>query len=490
MAISTNQMYIWLWLLYVACMLAVTYYTYKKVEGIVDFYVASRSLGPWIIAFTWTATFYSSGIFVSTPAFVYQQGWAYASVALFITCWMAFMGSYLVIAPRLRMMTEKTGALTFQEFFGLQLAPDNPDARRTLQFVSSIIYVFAAVIYVAAILMGAAIVPQSLFGWSYGFSLAMVSGLTVLYMVAGGFYAVAWTDFFQGLFMLACLAVMLPMTYNAAGGITNLMANLKAIDPKLVYGGVQPWSMTLTTAMIFGIGTLGQPHMANRFMAIKYKRDLGVAFIVTLFIASFIQISTYFGAVAARGMFGNQFMTKADQMMPNLVQKVFAGFPLGIGLFLVGIVAASMSTLDSVALSLACTIQRDLMEGVLRRKVSEQRSIFLTRVWTIVVCVIGVLFAIKPPQMIFSFISLTFGMCGAAFTVPLIATLWWKKTTWQGCATGMAMGFIVMLIWQFAKLGILNPFFPGVIASWISLVIVSLATQKPVVASVPRALGD
>ena len=466
---------------YIILMFVVGYICSKRVNTADDYYVGARSLGPWVIGLSYMSTWSSSNVFITSPGFVYFAGAAYAPIPLFVAAWLGFFVVHIWIAPKVYDIANDYGVLTFQELFSVKLAPNNKKGSNIVRATSSIIYVISGMFYLGAIFAGTSTVMQSMFGLSHETAIILIGLIVTAYVVSGGFYAVVWTDFIQGWIMLAGLVLLIPVLYNNVGGFATAIETLKGIDPKLIYGGIHPWALTITTAAVVGIGTIGQPHIVNRFLGLKKKSDIGKMLIISLVTANFIQVTTYQMALAGRAIWPTEYLDKADKLIPDLVKYISGDMQIIGILFLLAVIAASMSSADSIGLSLGSTANNDLYEVFTKKKFDDKQSVRNVRIFTAIACLGGVVLSIKPPPFGYILTALAFGITAASFVVPLLFTLHWSKCTWQGCTASMIGGFVTMFVWHVAKIGIVHAFFPGIIMSLILMLVVSYATYKPAV---------
>lgn len=471
---------------YLVVMIVVGVVASRRVRTLDDFVLAGRRLGPWVAAISERASGESAWFLLGLPAAAYGAGfsqyWDVFGIALGI------LASWTFIAMPLRRETARLGALTLPDYFELRFA----DRTRLLRVISMVVILFFYMAYVAAQLVGASKIFQSILGLPEGSGpfVCLAIGLVIVlaYTILGGFLAVAWTDFIQGLLMTV-VAVVLPIA-----GLIHI-GGLAAIREAAVARG--PEFMTVTSgltgsAFFFGVvvgglswgfGYLGQPHLLSRYMAIRKTSDLRRGGLIAM---GWTLIS-YWGApmigIVGLAVLGPG-LADPDLVMPTLAVTLLPGWAAGI--MIAGATAAMMSTADSQLLVASSTLVEDIYVRLIRPQAEPRQLLLISRLCTVLIALVafGLAWnALAHPEgasLIDAMVSYAWTGLGASFGPPLFCALWWKRTTWHGVVCGMVGGMVSAIAWnQFDALNAaLDEKAACVLISAALVLTVSLATSK------------
>ena len=474
-------------LVYLVIILIVGFRTAKLAKTLPDFLLAGRRLGPWVVSFSERASAESGWMLLGLPGLAYATGLGDPSGSeLEPAVWTAVGGvmgvasAWFLIAKRLRRESERLGALTLPRFFELKFG--GKDAR--VRFVATGIITFCFVFYIAAQFDAAGKLLEQTFGWSHIRGVFTGAAIIVFYTLMGGFFAVAWTDFFQGCIMLVTLVVLPLVTLSQLGGWSGLSTEVSVVDTQFLSlsGGRTGW--TLLAGVLGGIGVgsgyFGQPHILVRYMSIRSVGDVRTARSVAIVYS----ILTYGGAVlmglVALAYFGPEYFPDREMMMPELAMSIFPGWFAGI--LIIGALAAMMSTADSQLLVTTSAVSEDVYHQSINPEASQAQLVKLSRIVTLFIGGAGILMA-QLPRSIFDKVLFAWGGLGAAFGPALILTLWWPKTTRNGVLAGMIVGFLTVVIWDnFLGSTGLYSLVPGFSLAFLAVVAGSLL-DKPEVAA-------
>lgn len=444
--------------IYLGVLVVVAVITSKRNRTLPDFLLAGRKLGPWVVAFSERASGESGWLLLGLTGLAYASGLGDpAGTALEPPVWTAigcFCGltlAWILIARPLRIASEKYGALTLPRYLEARLAESSGRQRDPLlRLVSTAVIAFCFTFYVAAQFVAAGKALHSAFGWEPWIGTLIGMAVIVFYTLMGGFLAVAWTDFIQGWLMLITLVVLPLVAIGEMGGFGAVTDKVSAIDPDLLTlsGGRSPvvlWS-GIVSGFAIGIGYLGQPHLAVRYMSLRSPQDVSAA----RGIAVVYGFLTYGGAVlmgiAALAWFGASNFTDTELMMPAFAQAVFPGWLAG--LLICGALAAMMSTADSQLLVTSSSFTEDLYHQEMEPDASQEKLVKIGRIVTVVVGLIAFALTFYSGSSIFKKVLFAWAGLGAAFGPPMLLCLWWSGVTRNGVLAGMITGLTTVLLWD------------------------------------------
>ncbi len=441
--------------IYVLAMVLVGFLCMKKTRTVSDFFLAGRNLGPWMSAFAYGTTYFSAVLFVGYAG---RLGWGFGKHALWIAAGNVIFGSYLawrIFAGPTRRMTEKLNALTMPEFL---------EARYNSLFLkvaaALIIFIFL-VPYSASVYQGLSLLFETNFGISYQSAILFMAALTGVYLIMGGYLALAITDFMRGIVELAGVIVMVLFLVNLKGGFGVVLQALS--DPSSSPALLPPppgkvalfpgWITLLSLVIVTSFGPWGLPQMVQKFYSIKSEADIKRATIVASSFALFIAFGAYFtGAlthlfyykpgtgVFAEGM--SPLPQNLDDLMPHFLTHYVPGWVSMVILLLV--FSASMSSLSSLVLVSSSSIAVDLYAG-LRKGVDKKRVVGLMRVLCGVFIALSLYLAFTKIDFIMNLMVLSWGALAGSFLAPYCYGLFWKRTTKAGAIAGMISGLLTMV---------------------------------------------
>lgn len=482
MTISSNVSLIITFVLYLLFMMAIGMYFYGKNNTTTEYFLGGRKLGSWVTSMSAQASDMSGWLLMGLPGAAYLSGISSGWIAIGLG-----IGTYLnwlFVAKPLRQYTRVAGdAITLPQFFKNRFRDDSG----LISVVSALFILIFFLFYTASGFVSAAKLFASVFGLPYLVALAIGAVVVVSYTFAGGFFAVCWTDFFQGMLMFFCVLAVPTMAIGAHGGIDAFLTKVNEFNPNFLNFMVDGATNTPLTGfgilslMAWGLGYFGQPHILVRFMGIsspaaikKSRRIATVWVIISLSAAVAIGISgrMYLGDVLLQG--GAQ-----ETVYITMVTRLFPIFVAGI--FLSAILAAIMSTADSQLLVTASAITEDFYHAKLRPNANEKELMWVSRICVMAVALIAVLIATNPNNTILGLVSYAWGGFGATFGPLVLCSLFWKRANKYGAFAGIVVGGVVDLVWAQLSGGIfeLYEIVPGFIAGLLAIVIVSLLTPAP-----------
>ncbi|WP_085298044.1 sodium/proline symporter PutP [Cognaticolwellia mytili] len=469
--------------LYFIVMLGIGLYAYRKsTSDAAGFMLGGRSLSPSVTALSAGASDMSGWMLMGVPGAMYLNGLSstWISIGLVLGAYL----NYLIVAPRLRTYTELANdSITIPDFFENRFS----DNSHTLRIASSIVIILFFTLYTSSGIVAGGKLFESSFGLSYETGLYITAGVVVLYTLFGGFLAVSLTDFVQGCIMFVALVLVPVVVINDLGGTSAMFTSIEQVNPELLnmFNGVS--IVAIISAMAWGLGYFGQPHIIVRFMAIRSVEDLPVARRIGM---SWMVVSL-FGAMAT-GFAGVAYVAKtsvqlndAETIFILLSQILF--HPLIAGFLLAAILAAIMSTISSQLLVTSSSLTGDFYQAFLNKNATDKQLVFVGRLSVAAVALVAVFLAYDRNSSILTLVSNAWAGFGAAFGPLVIFSLYWKKMTQQGALAGMLTGATTVLIWIYAPItidgrslsSIMYEIVPGFIMASIAIVAVSRFTAKP-----------
>lgn len=455
-----------------------------KDGGDKDYFLGGRSMGPWVTAMSAQASDMSGWLLMGFPgsilAFGMGQVWIGIGLAL------GTIANWVFVAKRLRNFSKAANdSITLPQYMTNRFLATNP----ALQIICAVVFLVFFTVYVASSFVAGATVLTSVVPQLQGkesLALIIFAFIIIAYTFSGGFKAVCWTDFFQGLMMLVALMAV-PIVILLTKELDASALNFVGADGVMNTFGTNPFAakpQDIISGLAWGLGYFGMPHILVRFMSIKkasmLKTSSTVAIVwVILSLGTAIVI-----AILGRMMMGAELVAAGKQanIFIELVTDLFPGFIAG--LLLSAIVAAAMSTADSQLLVASSSFTSDIYKTVFRKNASDKETLWVGRLVVIIVAVIAFFIANSKgsgAQAIMNMVENAWGGFGASFGPVIILSLFWKRTTYKGAIAGVVCGALVDVLWLVfltASTGIYE-ILPGFIAGLVACVIVSLVDKAP-----------
>ncbi|MDN3517296.1 sodium/proline symporter PutP [Aquisalimonas lutea] len=459
---------------YLLLMLGLGFYAYRMTNDLSDYVLGGRSLGPGVAALSAGASDMSGWLLLGLPGAVYASGLGELWIGVGLVAG-AFL-NWVFVAGRLRRYTAVAkDSLTIPDFLENRFN----DTSRMLRVISAIVILVFFTLYISAGLVGGGLLFQSTFGMEYQTALIVGAIVIISYTFLGGFLAVSWTDFAQGILMFLTLLVVPMFVVVLVGGWGQAESEIRAMDPSYttVLSGMT--FLGMISLLAWGLGYFGQPHILARFMAMRSEADVPRA---TLIGMSWM-ILALIGAVAT-GYMGIAYFADApiDDSETVLIELIRALFnPWLAGILMAAILAAIMSTIDSQLLVSASALTNDFYKGMVRPSASDQEMVWISRAAVVVVSVIAVLLAMDPEAGVLDLVSYAWGGFGAAFGPVIILSLYWPRMTGSGALAGMIVGAVTVVVWKQLSGGLFDVYeiLPGFIFCAIAIVAVSLLSREP-----------
>ncbi len=471
--------------IYFIGMLGIGFYAYRaSTNDMSGYMLGGRQLGPTLTAMSAGASDMSGWILMGLPGALYLYG--LSSAWIIVGLLIGAYANYLFVAPRLRVYTEVADdAITLPDFFENRFE----DKTRLLRLISSIVIIVFFTLYTSSGLVGGGKLFESTFGSSYELGLYVTAGVVVVYTVFGGFLGVSMTDLAQGMIMLIALVLVPWVVFDSLGGVIEVADTINALNPQYLSWFGTTSAIAIISALSWGLGYFGQPHIIVRFMAIRSVRDIKTARRIGMS-WMFVTIS----GAAATGLVGIAYVAKTGVELsdPETIFIMFSQVlfhPLISGFLLAAILAAIMSTISSQLLVCSSSLTEDLYKTFFRREASQKELVFLGRLSVVIVSLVAIWLAHDRDSSILDLVSNAWAGFGAAFGPLILLSLFWKRMTYAGALTGMISGAVTVLVWIYLPVTIdgetiklsslIYEMVPGFIVSSLSIIIVSLLDKEP-----------
>lgn len=454
---------------YLILMMGIGFWAYKATDSVDDYILGGRKMGPGVTALSVGASDMSGWLLLGLPGAVYLGGLgeAWIGIGLVFGAWL----NWLFVAKRLRIYTQQTdNALTLPDFFEKRFE----DKQGLLKLVSAITILIFFTFYASSGMVGGAILFEKVFGLDYTTALLVGSGIIVAYTFVGGFFAVSWTDFFQGCLMLIALIIVPVAIFNSGSSTTQI----DALPPEsLTLLNESTSIIGLISLLAWGLGYFGQPHILSRFMAIGDVKDLPLS----RRIAMGWMIASLVGALAT-GLAGSLYFADAPLDNPEtvfiyLAQAAFN--PWIAGLLIAAILSAIMSTIDSQLLVCSSVITEDFYRKWVKPEASSKELMLVGRIGVLIVAVIAGIVALNPESSVLGLVSYAWAGFGAAFGPVVLLSLFWQGYSRNGAVASILVGALTVIFWKQASGGLFDLYeiVPGFMLATLTGIAVSLMTK-------------
>lgn len=464
--------------LYLGLMMAIGIYYYRKTNSMDDYIIGNRKLGAWVTAMSAEASDMSGWMMMGVPGAAYLAGFssAWIAVGLGLGTW----ANWHFVAKRLRRYTEMANnSLTLPDFFQNRFN----DKSNLLRIVPAIFIVIFFVIYTSSGFVSGGKLFSTLFGLDYTTAVLIGAFVVVFYTLTGGFMAVCWTDFIQGIMMFFAIVIVPAFAMHVMGGVETSLNAIDIVNPTFFNPFMNPDGSTISliafiSLMGWGLGYFGQPHILVRFMAIsstsELKRSKRIAvgwYTVSMIAAVFV------------GMVGNVYLTEplngpdVEKVLLIMTEKLFDPF-VG-GLILSAVLAAIMSTASSQLLVAASAFSQDFYRSVIRQDASHTELVWVSRGAVLIISAMAISLAMNPNSFILEMVAYAWAGFAATFGPAVLMSLFWRRTTRNGVLAGIVVGGVTVLVWKQLALFGLYEIIPGFFFGLLAIYIVSLLDKEP-----------
>jgi SSS family solute:Na+ symporter len=422
----------------------------KKTKTLGDFFLGGRTMGPWVSAVAYGTSYFSAVIFIG---FAGAQGWQFGLNALWIALGNALIGAagaWIVLARRTRRMTQNLDAMTMPEFLQKRYGAKH------LKPIAAAIIFFFLLPYSASVFKGLGHLFEKVFGIPYDAALLIMIAFTGVYLILGGYFAIAITDFIQGIIMFFGAAIMVLVLSGQGGGYIEMLRQTAENYQVHIPPARQPSFITVFSLVFMtSFGTWGLPQMTQKFYAIKNEQVIKRAALVTTIFALMIGFSAYSTGAFAHVFFDLDSVPKNaagiiqyDLIVPTLLTGHLPQVLLALILLLV--LSASMSTLSSLVLVSSSSVAIDLYPSRIDEKTGKDRSVAMMRFLSAIFIIVSYFISRFQIGIIVYLMSLSWGVVSGSFAAPYILGLYSKRVTKAGAYAGLICGTTLMIILFFA----------------------------------------
>lgn len=477
-------------IVFFSVMIAIGFYCRKHATDVNGFVLGGRSVGPWLTAFAYGTSYFSAVIFVGYAG---QFGWKYGIASTWIGIGNALIGSMLawvILGRRTRIMTQHLNSATMPEFFGRRFHNDG------LKLGASIIVFLFLIPYTASLYNGLSRLFGMAFNIDYTVCIIIMAVLTGVYVIAGGYMATAINDFLQGIIMLFGIATVILAVLKSNGGFLEALNRLAMVSDQSIsaqpgvfasFFGPDPLNL-LGVVILTSLGTWGLPQMVQKFYAIKSEKAISKGTIISTLFAIIVSGGCYFLGGFGRLYSGSVDIASEgyDAIIPAMISHLS---PALIGLVVILVLSASMSTLSSLVMASSSTLTIDFLKGHIIKNMDEKKQLFVIRILIVVFIALSVVIAIIQYKGNITFIAqlmgVSWGALAGAFLAPFLYGLYWKKTTasaaWVSFLFGSGFMVCNMLFRSHFPALLQSPINAGafaMIAGFILVPVISLVTPK------------
>ena len=462
--------------LYLGIMAFIGWYAGRKTNNIGDFFVLSGKAGVVVSGIAYFSTQFSMGTFLGTPGTIYGVGYAGMAISVPGAVFCMILPA-LLIGRKLITLGHKYGFLTMADYLTDRYHSKN------MSGVLGVMMLFFLVPMMGAQIIGAGVIVHVFTGLPEWVGVVGMGIIVILYCMTGGMKGAMMTDVIQGSLMIATAVVTFIVSIVMGGGFSNINHTLQSMNEAYLTfpgaNGYMPWTYYISNIVLWSFFTMGQPHLFTKFFAMKDHKTMFKA--ILLGTAGMFFSATLIEWAGVNGIASLQNIEKADQIIPMILQRGMNPFLASI--FIAGIVAAGMSTIDGILVTTTGAVTRDIYQKIINKNATDEAVMSLSKVVTVIIGIVVICFGVFQPGSIFEINLFAFsGM--AIFVVPILFGIYWKKATAKGAIASVIVGIISLLLFT------LNPsvkalamgfhaLFPTTIIASIVMIVVSKFTETP-----------
>ena len=462
--------------LYLGIMAFIGWYAGRKTNSIGDFFVLSGKAGVVVSGIAYFSTQFSMGTFLGTPGTIYGVGYAGMAISVPGAVFCMILPA-LLIGRKLITLGHKYGFLTMADYLTDRYHSKN------MSGILGVMMLFFLVPMMGAQIIGAGVIVHVFTGLPEWVGVVGMGIIVILYCMTGGMKGAMMTDVIQGSLMIATAVVTFIVSVVMGGGFSNINHTLQSMNEAYLTfpgaNGYMPWTYYVSNIVLWSFFTMGQPHLFTKFFAMKDHKTMFKA--ILLGTAGMFFSATLIEWAGVNGIASIQNIEKADQIIPMILQRGMNPFLASI--FIAGIVAAGMSTIDGILVTTTGAVTRDIYQKIINKDATDESVMKLSKVVTVIIGIIVICFGVFQPGSIFEINLFAFsGM--AIFVVPILFGIYWKKATAKGAIAAVIAGIISLLLFT------MNPsvkalamgfhaLFPTTIIASIVMIVVSKFTKTP-----------
>lgn len=458
---------------YLSVVIIIGIIAYVATKNLSDYVLGGRTLGGAVAALSAGASDMSSWLLLGLPGAIYFSGVRKIWVSIGLVT-----GAYLcwrLIAKRLRIYSEVAkDSLTLPAYLDNRFR----DTSKAIRVVAALAILIFFVYYVASGLAAGGLLLSRTFHIDYTEALWWTAAAVMLYTSIGGFLAVSWTDFFQGNLMLICLLLVPYFAIEQVGGWTQGMQTIVSHQPDYLHFTEGLDVLSFISLFSWGLGYFGMPHILVRFMSVKSVKEIPLARRICISWMSLSLVGAVAVGVVGAIHFCNCPLDNKETVFMALGEQVFPSWIMGI--ILAAILSSSMCAMDSQMLAASSALTEDFYRALFRRSASQRELVWIGRLTCALIAGVGIYLARVPNQSIMDLVQYAWNGLGATFGAAVVLSLFWKRTTRNGVVAGMICGAMTVIIWyQLGYDSTMNAILPATLLSYLSIVVVSLLSEKP-----------
>ncbi|WP_096435031.1 sodium/proline symporter PutP [Alteribacter populi] len=469
-------------IVYLVGLLVIGLVAYRMTNNLSDYVLGGRRLGGGVAALSAGASDLSGWVLLGLPGALYVGGMSEMWIGVGLA-----IGAYInwqFVAKRLRIYTEIAGdSITLPDYFENRFH----DRSKILRVISAVFILLFFAFYTSSGLVGGAILFENSFGLDYTTALWIGAIVIISYTFLGGFLAVSWTDFFQGILMFLAVVIVPFVAVSEMGGWSETMGHVGNIDPSHLDAFSGMTAIGIISLLAWGLGYFGQPHIITRFMAVKSSKEIPKARLVGMIWLVFALVGAMFVGlvgIAYFESFTNAPLADAETVFIMFTQVLFN--PIVAGFLLAAILSAIMSTIDSQLLVSSSALTEDFYKAIFRKQASQKELVLVGRLGVVLIALIAIVLAYNPDSTVLELVAYAWAGFGAAFGPVIILSLFWKRMTRNGAAAGIVVGGLTVILWaNLNAIGLeggiwsLYEIVPGFVLGMVAIVVFSLIDSPP-----------
>lgn len=459
-------------------MMGIGVYYYRRTRNMADYILGNRKLGAWVTSMSAEASDMSGWMLMGVPGYAYLSGLNAGWIALGI-----IIGTYAnwkIVAQRLRKYTEiANNSLTLPDFLKNRYQDDT----NLLRIIPAIFILLFFIIYTSSGFVAGGKLFETVFHLPYTYALFLGTFVVVFYTLVGGFLAVCWTDFIQGIMMFFAILIVPIAASLALGGFNETLTAIKItapsfFDPLTKADGTMLSFIEIISLLAWGLGYFGQPHILIRFMAIRASKEIKSAMHIAM---TWVIISL--SAAVFVGMVGKVYLDntllggETETVFLVMTNKLFS--PFIAGLVLSAVLAAIMSTASAQLLVAASAFAKDFYHTILNKNATQKELVLVGRLSVLFISSLAFTIGLNPDSLILSMVAYAWAGFGAAFGPAILTSLFWRNTTRNGVLAGIITGGITVVVWEHFHFFGLYEIIPGFFLSLLAIYVVSKCDKKP-----------
>lgn len=464
---------------YLLIMFALGLYAWRRTENLSDYILGGRQMGTAVTALSASASDMSGWLLLGLPGYAYvagvEAGWI--ALGLLVGTWLNWRW---VARPLREQSHQLDDALTLSDYFAHRFN----DNSHVLRIISATFILLFFLFYTSSGLVAGGKLFSSVFGFEYEWAVIIGAAVIVSYTFLGGFLAVSWTDFLQGILMLLALLVVPVMAVIQLGGWGATTSAMQALSPHTLDAftsmkGESLGVLAIISLLAWGLGYFGQPHILARFMAIKNVNALSTSRRIAMSWVTLSLLGALLVGFAGVGALETRLSdTDSEKVFIELIRLLL--HPVVAGICLAAILAAIMSTADSQLLVSSSALTEDIYKPFIRPTASQTELVWVGRAGVILIAITATALAMDPESKVLELVAWAWAGFGATFGPVILLGLYWPRMNRLAAMAGMIIGGVTVITWQPLKGGVFDVYelLPGFVFAMLAIVIVTLLTTR------------